>query len=92
MTENSLKDFYCGNAFPNFESAVDIWRGWIVPVGGATPDRHKVGGSTPDQRKVEGATLDRHKIGARSAYGRLKVELKVEKGEKIFFRRRKDVI
>ena len=28
-----------------------IWRGWIVPVGGSTPDRHKVGGSTPNRRK-----------------------------------------
>ena len=26
-------------------------RGWIVPVGGSTPDRLKVGGSTSDRLK-----------------------------------------
>ena len=29
--------------FPDSESQQDIWRGWIVPVGDAIPDRHKAG-------------------------------------------------
>ena len=30
-----------GVAFSDSESQGGIWRGWIVPVGGSTPDRHK---------------------------------------------------
>ena len=33
-------------------------RGWIVPVGGSTPDRLKVGGSIPDRLRY-----DRLKVG-----------------------------
>ena len=32
---------------PDSESQQDIWRGWSFPVGGSTPDRHKLGGGTP---------------------------------------------
>ena len=30
---------YFGDAVPDLELWADIWRGWIVPVGGSTPDR-----------------------------------------------------
>ena len=44
-------------------------RGWIVPVGGATPDRHKAGGATPDRLKI-GSRLTQCwlKIGSRVAH------------------------
>ena len=29
-----------------------LLRGWIVPVGGSTPDRHKVGDSIPDRHRT----------------------------------------
>ena len=29
-----------GDGFSGFGIAGHIWRGWIVPVGGSTPDRH----------------------------------------------------
>ena len=32
-----------GVVFPGFGVVRGIWRGWIVPVGGLTPDRLKVG-------------------------------------------------
>ena len=50
-----------GGCFFGFGIAGGIWRGWIVPVGGSTPDRLKVWGSTPDRLKVWGATPDRHR-------------------------------
>ena len=34
-----MKRFVLGDVFPDLESRGDIWRGWIVPVGGSTPDR-----------------------------------------------------
>ena len=34
-----MKRFISGDAFPDLELRGDIWRGWIVPVGGSTPDR-----------------------------------------------------
>ena len=34
--------------FSGFGIVADIWRGWIVPVGGLTPDRHRWGGSSTD--------------------------------------------
>ena len=41
QTEKESKDSFRGNAFPDLESLEDIWRGWIIPVGGSTPDRLK---------------------------------------------------
>ena len=32
-----------GGCVSGFGIAGDIWRGWIVPVGGSTPDRHRTG-------------------------------------------------
>ena len=34
-----MKRFVLGGVFPDLELQGDIWRGWIVPVGGSTPDR-----------------------------------------------------
>ena len=39
-------------------------RGWIVPVGGSTPDRLKVGGSTSDRLKVGGKAGFYHNFSA----------------------------
>ena len=37
---NRLKDSFWG-CLSGFGIVGDIWRGWIVPVGGSTPDRLK---------------------------------------------------
>ena len=47
---NQLKDSLRGDAFPDLELWANIWRGWIFPVGGTTPDRHR-----PDRLKVIGS-------------------------------------
>ena len=52
---------FFGGCVSGFGIAGETWRGWIVPVGGSTPDRLKVWGSTPDRLKVWGATPDRHR-------------------------------
>ena len=36
--ENRLRDLL-RECFSEFESVANIWRGWIVPVGGSTLDR-----------------------------------------------------
>ena len=54
MTENRNQDSFREDVFPDLELEECIWRGWIVPVGGSTPDRHKVGGSIPDRHKPTG--------------------------------------
>ena len=38
-----MKRFVLEGVFPDLELQGDIWRGWIVPVGGSTPDRHRTG-------------------------------------------------
>ena len=48
----------CRICLSGFEVAGDIWRGWIVPVGGATPDRLKGRPAFPDRHRP-----DRRKIG-----------------------------
>ena len=39
--QNQLKDLFREDVLPVLELQASIWRGWIVPVGGSTPDRHK---------------------------------------------------
>ena len=39
----SIKRFIAEDVFPGLELREDIWRGWIVPVGGSTPDRRRNG-------------------------------------------------
>ena len=39
MTGN--RKIYTGEDLPNLELRADTLRGWIVPVGGSTPDRLK---------------------------------------------------
>ena len=41
--KNRLKNSFWG-CLSGFGIVGDIWRGWIVPVGGSTPDRLKAGG------------------------------------------------
>ena len=41
MTEN--RKIHAGEALTDLELWADIQRGWIVPVGGATPDRLSLG-------------------------------------------------
>ena len=36
-----MKRFVSGEGFLDLEVVGGIWRGWIVPVGGSTPDRRK---------------------------------------------------
>ena len=50
MTENKnqLKDLFREGGFPDSKLWTDIWRGWIVPVGGSTPDRLKDDRRIPD--------------------------------------------
>ena len=38
--QESIKEFVLEVWIPNLEIKENIWRGWIVPVGGSTPDRH----------------------------------------------------
>ena len=40
--------------FADSELWGDIWRGWIVPVGGTTPDRRRWGGSSTDWNRHQG--------------------------------------
>ena len=37
---NQLKGLIVGGVLSGLELRESIWRGWIVPVGGSTPDRH----------------------------------------------------
>ena len=39
--QEPMKRFISEDAFPDLELRGKIWRGWIVPVGGSTPDRLK---------------------------------------------------
>ena len=48
-----------GGCVSGFGVAGEIWRGWIVPVGGSTPDRLKVWGATPDRHRS-----DRNRTGS----------------------------
>ena len=59
----------CRICLSGFEVAGDIWRGWIVPVGGSTPDRLKVRPALPDPHSPTGIDP----IGARPTQGRRKV-------------------
>ena len=45
--ESNLCRFQAGLGEDRGDSVAVFLRGWIVPVGGATPDRHKVGGQPP---------------------------------------------
>ena len=38
--QESIDRFIAGDVLPDLELRGDILRGWIVPVGGSTPDRH----------------------------------------------------
>ena len=51
--EGQLKGLFCGGAFSVLELLVGIWRGWIVPVGGSTPDRHKARPAQGRPRRTE---------------------------------------
>ena len=62
--ENRLRDLL-RECFSEFESVANIWRGWIVPVGGSTLDRlccrpafhnpHSPTGSRADRRSPTGS-------------------------------------
>ena len=49
MTEN--RKIHAGDALPDLELWTDIQRGWIVPVGGSTPDRQKVGCNPQSEKR-----------------------------------------
>ena len=40
--QESIKRFISGGCLSRFGIAGNIWRGWIVPVGGSTPDRLRI--------------------------------------------------
>ena len=62
--------------FADSELWGDIWRGWIVPVGGSTPDRHRWGGSSTDRHRHRwgGSSTDwqRHQGGGAGAFFRIR--------------------
>ena len=56
--ENRLRDLL-RECFSEFESVANIWRGWIVPVGGSTPDRLKGRPAFLDPHSPTGSRADR---------------------------------
>ena len=57
-----MKGFVSGEGFPGLEVVGDIWRGWIVPVGGSTPDRHKDDRHFPAGSEIRRAAFGGDKI------------------------------
>ena len=56
--QESMKRFVLEDALPGLELQGEIWRGWIVPVGGSTPDRLRADRLRPIQDGGEGMRID----------------------------------
>ena len=56
-----MKRFILENAFPDLELRGEIWRGWIVPVGGSTPDRLRPAQTGSDRLRPAQTGSDRLK-------------------------------